>query len=312
MSKSILFDTVFYMCNSLCNYNCIFCRSHLRTLPDDDKGLNPELFERVISRAQVVNVSACTGETLLMPWFPEMVEILARHGKEFALTTNGSPLNTQNIELLRGSTLNMLSISINSLDRDTYKTLTGGAKLSIVLDNVEHMFASNPKYKVQFTFVVSALNMKELKSFVDYGRDHKSHVIFYPLTPVISDYDSKLIVTDSQENVARLKEAERYAVEQGVSLASFTLKNDNGTLVNTLSEEYLADKIKKCFVPFTKLYVNSSGQVYQCDWTERGKCMGDLSLESVDELWNNDNFKELRQCVRNGNIRHCKLCRIWG
>ncbi|MBE5865469.1 MAG: radical SAM protein [Lachnospiraceae bacterium] len=70
----------------------------------------------------------------------------------------------------------------------------------------------------------------------------------------------------------------------------------------------------KCPLPFKQLIVRPDGKVSLCCNDPLGKdTLGDLSKETVLEVWNGDKFKLVRECIHKGRgyWKHCEFCDLF-
>ncbi|WP_313070483.1 SPASM domain-containing protein [Lacrimispora sp.] len=67
----------------------------------------------------------------------------------------------------------------------------------------------------------------------------------------------------------------------------------------------------KCVLPFKQMIIRPDGKVSLCCNDPLGKnTLGDASKDPLLEIWNNDRYKMIRQCLYNGreHWNHCKYC----
>lgn len=67
----------------------------------------------------------------------------------------------------------------------------------------------------------------------------------------------------------------------------------------------------KCILPFKQLIIRPDGKVSLCCNDALGRnTLGDVSKESILDVWNNDRFCTVRECLYIGreNWEHCKYC----
>lgn len=67
----------------------------------------------------------------------------------------------------------------------------------------------------------------------------------------------------------------------------------------------------KCVLPFKQMVIRPDGKVSLCCNDPLGKnTLGDVSKDSLLDIWYNDRFKMVRQCLYQGrgNWRHCVYC----
>lgn len=68
-----------------------------------------------------------------------------------------------------------------------------------------------------------------------------------------------------------------------------------------------------CLLPFKQLIIRPDGKVSLCCNDALGSCtMGDVSKNSILEVWNNEAFQEVREKIRTGrkNLIKCRYCDV--
>ena len=98
-----------------------------------------------------------------------------------------------------------------------------------------------------------------------------------------------------------------------------TISNRAGS-VNLKNEKFelkpLSEPLKQpCYYPFYKVLIDHNGDVLMCsnDW-KKEKSMGNLSKNSLLEIWSNTKFVELRKKLMNSDRRDkpCSVCDVNG
>ena len=117
-----------------CNYRCPYCMPEGLT-PEEatlDRGRRLDFAQietavRAFARLGVRKVRLTGGEPLLRKDLPELVRRLARIPgiEDLALTTNGSLLAGQAVAL-RTAGLHRITLSLDALDADVFRTMSGG------------------------------------------------------------------------------------------------------------------------------------------------------------------------------------------
>ncbi|HEV7491807.1 MAG TPA: radical SAM protein, partial [Rhodanobacteraceae bacterium] len=118
-----------------CNFRCPYC------MPEDDYPRDHEFlskadrlrFEEIERLARIFvslgvrKLRLTGGEPLLRRDLPELVRQLAAipGGHDLALTTNGSLL-AEKLDALRGAGLHRITLSLDTLDAETFRTMSGG------------------------------------------------------------------------------------------------------------------------------------------------------------------------------------------
>jgi GTP 3',8-cyclase len=99
---------------------------------------------RIFARLGVVKVKLTGGEPLLRPWLPDLVRVLTSiEGiEDCALITNGAHL-ARMARPLRDAGLGRVTVSLDSLDEDTFARMNGRAhRLAPVLRGIEEATAA--------------------------------------------------------------------------------------------------------------------------------------------------------------------------
>lgn len=70
-------------------------------------------------------------------------------------------------------------------------------------------------------------------------------------------------------------------------------------------------KEARCALPYKQMIIRPDGKVSLCCNDPLGKnTLGDLTKDSILDVWNNDRFKTVRKCLYQGrgNWKHCEYC----
>ena len=124
------------------------------------------------------------GEPLTRPDILALVAALAREwAADLALTTNGHRLATMAADLRRAG-LGRINISLDSLDPDTYRRLTRGARLAPVIAGIEAAcHAGFAPIKLNMV-VLRGINDHEVAEVVQWGLERGCQVRLLELMPI--------------------------------------------------------------------------------------------------------------------------------
>lgn len=287
--------------NTLCNYGCMFCNNpkiEHKTYVTVDRLI--ELVD-LIEAVEIVDITGY-GEIMLHPKFCNIANLLTEKQKPFTFSTNGSHLTDAMIDFLDTTTLSLMNISVNSLDPTTYRIITGGHSLDILLDNLASLFSKERKYKVTLSVVVTAYAINELMDLVQFAADNGAYRLrFLPLTSSIKDYPNEIVLKDTYETRMKLKDAEDYAKLIGVSLQTFSFE----------PSAEVKEKKHKCSAPTHQIIINHNGNVTPCCWLGH-VIMGNLEKNTWREIWESEKYDDLRRSVHDGDLKYCKDCREFG
>lgn len=76
-------------------------------------------------------------------------------------------------------------------------------------------------------------------------------------------------------------------------------------------EKMVSYRNERCVLPFKQLIIRPDGKVSLCCNDPYGKnTLGDLTKDSILEVWNNNRFKTVRNCLYEGrgSWKHCEFC----
>lgn len=156
-----------FQVNLRCNSSCGYCNLPLNVGRYE---MTREEIRRVFTglyRDGVRFVFVQGGEPLIRRDLPEVLADLRQIGFHLSLITNGTRLTADLVRRLDDLSVS-LSISLDTLDRETYQRIRGADQLDQVLAGVERLeHYRHPKFVV---CIVSELNRGEVPSVVRYTR----------------------------------------------------------------------------------------------------------------------------------------------
>jgi len=126
----------------VCNFKCGYClpNGYQVDKSDNRKFLHLDEIRRlamVFSKLGVSKIRITGGEPTVRKDFFEIIKILKDVGiKKVAITTNGYHLDKK-AQMLVDSGLNGINISMDSLDRKTFKSITGHDRLPEILKGIQ-------------------------------------------------------------------------------------------------------------------------------------------------------------------------------
>ncbi len=172
-----------------CNLCCPYCRpagghpsrAEGPLLTDDEiVGLLQELVALGIGRVRITG-----GEPLLRPRLPDLVaRIAAMDGvRDLSLTTNGILLPGRAAELRRAG-LQRINISLDTLQRERFRKISGQDALTRVLAGVQEALTVGLSPVKLNVVVMRGLNDDELPHFARLTQGSPIHVRFIELMPI--------------------------------------------------------------------------------------------------------------------------------
>ena len=129
----------------VCNFKCGYClpNGYQIDKSDNRKFLHLDEIKRlskVFSKLGVQKIRLTGGEPTVRKDFFDIIKILKNEAgiKKVVITTNGYHLDDK-AKMLVDSGLNGINISIDSLDRNTFKTITGHDRLPEILRGIQNL-----------------------------------------------------------------------------------------------------------------------------------------------------------------------------
>ncbi len=175
-----------------CNFNCIYCnpKNHILHSHKKINLLTFEELERLIKlfaeKLGFKKIRFTGGEPLirkeLFDFFERVYRLKKYYGLKLGITTNGSLLNGKTNKLKQLGFDNV-NISLDSLDKNNFKLITGKDGLDSVLNSIkESEQAGFKKVKVNVV-VIKGINDNEIIDFVDYFKDRDVNLRFIEFMP---------------------------------------------------------------------------------------------------------------------------------
>ena len=157
---------------SRCNLRCIYCHHEGEVTGGE---ISREMAVNVVnaaSRLGIRSVKITGGEPLMRSDLEEMIAGFKEvaPGVEISITTNGVYLKDR-AEGLAAAGLSRVNISLDSLDSDMYRRITGagGGDLERVLDGIEAAQLSGLR-PVKLNMVVLRENEREIPEMIEFSR----------------------------------------------------------------------------------------------------------------------------------------------
>ena len=156
-----------------CQFRCPYCRPEAGEEPCEptaDHLTARELARvvRVLTTIGIRTVRFTGGEPLLRRDLADVIASVRAVGvDDLAITTNGALLSPKRAEALASAGLRRINISLDTLDAERFKALSGGAPITPVLDGIRAAVDAGMQLKTN-TVVVRGQNDRELLSIADF------------------------------------------------------------------------------------------------------------------------------------------------
>lgn len=242
-----------------CNLRCAYCGMERG---EDEKEMTPEEIEKVVSAFAdlgIKKVRLTGGEPLVRK---DIVEIAKRvssiKGVEtVALTTNGVLLKKY-AKALKDAGVQSVNISLDTMDRYQYKSITGVDCLNRVLEGMEEAVEVGFCPVKINSVLIKGMNEDALNRLIDLGRRNEIDVRFIELMPFSKTGENKKNMVSGEETLRLLPELKPVETEENSAAKYYKGENFKGRigLITPISHKFCSEcnrirllsdgKIKPC------------------------------------------------------------------
>jgi cyclic pyranopterin phosphate synthase len=168
-----------------CNLNCAYCNPD--KAPCKNETLSADDFERTVRicvKLGINKVRITGGEPLLRMDLEEIVlRIASINGiADLCMTTNAQGLSKRALALKQAG-LRRINISLDSLEPEKYRQITGGGDISEVLEGIDLCIRCGLMPVKLNTVLIRGINDDEVDDFIGLAKDRPVEVRLIELMP---------------------------------------------------------------------------------------------------------------------------------
>jgi len=269
-----------YVCNARCP-NCPYTNSAIRSDYRDRLTMEEKTF-RIIAdecgrHGAWVRISG-GGEPMLHPQAVELMEYAKRAGARVGLITNGSRFTEESSLRLLEAGLDMIEISVDAGDRETYATVRAGLNWETLLRNVERLVRLRDRLGSPSRIIASGVNQE--------GVDIDRVALFWE--GIVDNFQKRKYLTWGINDPARSADPTPYLPS--------------------------GERIPCPFI-FERLNIDSRGKVMVCGFDIAAETdMGNVHEKSIREIWHGEGFARYRSMHlerRGEELTLCRKCPDW-
>lgn len=273
-----------YPCNAECPH-CPYTNSNIRDTYKDAPYMSEEIFKAIADEAgphQAYLRISGGGEPMLHPKVKTLLPYAKEKGCRIGLITNGSAFTEKNSLILLEAGIDMIEVSVDACDAETYAVVRKGLKWDKLLRNVRRLIKMRNAMGSPSKIVVSGVNQQ--------GVD---------LDAVEKFWREEIRV----DNFIRRK---------------FLTWGDNTSLDGSRSADpspYIEAGEVPCPFIFERLNIDSRGNVMVCGYDiAANTSMGMVGQQSIKDIWHGEGFRyyrEMHLAKRGNEISICASCPDW-
>lgn len=288
-----------------CNSGCEYCTHAVGRVPAEEKFDVPhDILMKTIEDAADMGVHAISlsgGEPLLRPDIEQQIRAVADRHMVPVLLTNGLLLDKK-WEVLGEAGLRYLVISFDSADRCIYEKQRG-ADFDLALKGIEAALRLRDRYpdtQIHVTAVLTRDNGEEFLELVRFMQERRIKIQISPYHKREGDMEDYSLTEyeKAKELAGKLLEIKR----NGGYIA-----NSEGFIAH-LPEFFCGEKVLpkgfSCRVGVTNMVVDTYMDVKPC-WSCWFEPAGNLSKDSLKDIWNSEKMQELRGRMRKNACEGC-------
>jgi cyclic pyranopterin phosphate synthase len=214
----------------------------------------------------IEEVRVTGGEPTVRPEFDRIMALLAGiPWAKFGLTSNGFLLKPK-LDMLKDLGCRNLNISLDSLNADRFKSITGSARFADVHDTILAARALGLDVKVNM-IVFRGMNDDEVPDFARFSARHDVEVRFLELMKVgPADSRHPDLFVSADEILARLRATEDLIpVDVPVDSTAFSYRTASGARLG-----FIASESKPFCGACSRLRLTATGRLRACLFSEAG------------------------------------------
>lgn len=253
-----------------CNLRCTYCNP-----TDLPKGffanaprMNADEIDQIVSvfvKSGVKKIRLTGGEPLVRKDAKEIIQRLSKYPVELAITTNGVFVN-EFIETFKEAGLRSVNVSLDSLSKENYFSITQRDVFSRVIDNINLLLAHDFHVKVNVV-VMKNINDTEILDFIEWTRDIPVHIRFIEFMPFIGNKWSNEKVFSHQQILNVISSKYHFIKllnEKNDTAKKYFVPKHQGTfaIISTITEPFCSG----C----NRMRLTSDGKMYNCLFAKTG------------------------------------------
>jgi radical SAM protein with 4Fe4S-binding SPASM domain len=315
-----------FQSSAYCNSNCKLCPVGLGIKSGEKGYLEFNNYKQIIDEAKkyLINIFfGDWGEPFLNPDIFDMIKYAERNKIVTSASTNLHHFkNEKDLINLLNCGLSYLTISLHGVSQKTYEAYQPNKnfkeivkKIKIIIDLKKKLKSKKPI--IDLMFAISKKNQHEIERMWQFAKE---------LGVNYSMYTASLNLRFYSNDYKKLVEL----IEEWAQDGNFNLINNTKSGKGTINKFYKTilkerkinfNKLDKvgltarhfCIDPWTSLVVNWNGTISLCCVDYSKYVMGDTNKESIINIWNNKNYKNIRNYLLNEQIEEyvdipCRNC----
>lgn len=303
---------LFWECTLTCNAKCKHCGSSAENKTYSDELTTEEIksaWKQIATDMEVKDIwiNVTGGEPLVRKDLFEVMKYASELGFHWGMTTNGILLNDENIQKLKDSNLETISISIDGLEEthDEFRGVKGSYKK--IVENIKKLKAANFVKHIQVTTVFNKSNMAQLEELYQImcGLELDSWRLV-SMDPIGRANNEKSLMLEKED----LKKLLEFIIKNNKK-GKLKLSYGCPSFLGLKYEKDVRDWYFYCRTGINVASILYNGDLFVCTNVPRIKSLiqGNIRKDNFKEVWENK-YKEFRSDERT-KCKECEKCEQW-
>ncbi len=260
--NKIITDYIRISITDKCNLQCKYCVPQNNfTRHHHSEVLRDEEFIEILTVLKEFGITKARytgGEPLVRKSITHLMNETINLGIETSITTNGLTLEKE-LETFKKIGVKRLNISLDTLDRDKFKEITGVDGLDKVISSIKKASEMGFKPLKINTVLMRGINHLEIDNFISFAKENDLNIRFIEFMPGEGLYNSKEYYISSEEILKTLDhETEMTHLETWGPAVNYRLK-DSKVIISFISP--VSDHFcKSC----SRIRLSSLGELRLC------------------------------------------------
>ena len=311
--KNALPYKLIFESSTICNLKCTTCcQNYMKR----KKGhLKFEVFKKIYDEVKppYLNLTGF-GEPLLNPDLFKIIKYARKKGSFVKVDTNGMLLTKENAEKLLDTGIDIVSNSIDGMDKKTYESIRIGANFERVIENLKNFVKMRnerkSKTEIHIYLVLQKKNFRQFLDFIKFG----DSIGVDSVSGCFIKYEGWNKNRDVSMEKLNKKELEKFA-EDLKKLSKETKAHveidDIMESINSTGKKGKRDWAKEpCYKPWYSPFITWDGIVSPCcsGGMDKTITFGDATKENFNDIWNSKRVQAFRKMVMVKRVGVCAEC----
>lgn len=300
-----------------CNLKCAHCYLDAAELEGADETSTEEakgFIDEVASLNPGAMLIMTGGEPLLRPDFPELSRYASTRGLTVVVGSNGTLLDDPTVEMLAGSGVQGVGISLDSVTpvfHDRFRGVAGAWQKTV--EGMEALKRRGLPFQLQLT--VTRENRGDLPGLIEFAAQNgaKAVNIFFLVCTGRGQNMTDLTPEEYEATLKYLAEAE--SAFEGRVMVRARCAPHFLRVVSSLNPEsaVMKGETSGCIAGTGYLRISPEGDVTPCPYIPASSVDANLKRVSLKEIWDNHpSFRSLRAPSYNGRCKDCEFNDVCG